>query len=72
MWNICTINDIFNVVRQNFTKHASVNVLQSIPVVINGIRCGQADAVAKALEDISQSIQEMTDRLKLMHGTVVT
>ncbi|XP_076020807.1 indoleamine 2,3-dioxygenase 1 isoform X2 [Genypterus blacodes] len=49
---------------------AAAPALRSIPVVINGVRCGQADAVAKGLEDISQSIQEMTDRLKLMHEYV--
>lgn len=41
---------------------------QNIPAVINGVRCGDTEAVAGALEDISQSIQDMTDALKLMHG----
>ncbi|XP_071780767.1 indoleamine 2,3-dioxygenase 1 [Centroberyx gerrardi] len=45
---------------------AAVPALRSIPIVINGVRCGDAEAVAKALEDISQSIQDMTDALKLM------
>lgn len=42
--------------------------LQNIPVVINGIKCSDTEAVARALELISQSIQDMTDALKLMHG----
>lgn len=37
-------------------------------MVINGVRCGDTEAVAKALEKISQSIQDMNDALKLMHG----
>lgn len=43
-------------------------MLQNIPTVISGVRCGDAEAVARALEGISQSLQEMTDALKLMHG----
>ncbi|XP_042276690.1 indoleamine 2,3-dioxygenase 1 [Thunnus maccoyii] len=46
---------------------AAVPALRSIPIVIDGVRCGDTDAVAKALEDISQSIQDMTEALKLMH-----
>ncbi|XP_018525289.1 indoleamine 2,3-dioxygenase 1 [Lates calcarifer] len=46
---------------------AAVPALRSIPNVINGVRCGDTEAVARALEDISQSIQDMTDALKLMH-----
>ena len=37
--------------------------------MINGVRCGDTDSVAKALEDISQSIQDMTEAFKLMHGS---
>ncbi|TNN74303.1 Indoleamine 2,3-dioxygenase 2 [Liparis tanakae] len=40
---------------------------RNIPTVINGVRCGDSEAVARALEDISQSIQDMTDKFKLMH-----
>ncbi|GLD66840.1 indoleamine 2,3-dioxygenase 2-like protein, partial [Lates japonicus] len=46
---------------------AAVPALRGIPTVINGVRCGDTEAVARALEDISQSIQDMTDALKLMH-----
>ncbi|KAM8760435.1 indoleamine 2,3-dioxygenase 1 [Acanthopagrus schlegelii] len=46
---------------------AAVPALRNIPAVINGVRCGDTEAVARALEDISQSIQDMTDALKLMH-----
>lgn len=42
--------------------------MQNIPIVINGVRCGDTEAVARALDDISQSIHDMTDALKLMHG----
>ncbi|MED6246496.1 hypothetical protein ATANTOWER_018825 [Ataeniobius toweri] len=47
---------------------AAVPAIRSIPTVINGVRCGHMEAVAKALENISQSIQDMNDALKLMHG----
>lgn len=43
-------------------------MLQNIPVVINGVRRGDTETVARALEDISQSIQDMIDALKLMQG----
>ncbi|XP_047237501.1 indoleamine 2,3-dioxygenase 2-like [Girardinichthys multiradiatus] len=46
---------------------AAVPAIRSIPTVINGVRCGHMEAVAKALENISQSIQDMNDALKLMH-----
>lgn len=46
---------------------AAVPALRNIPAVINGVRCGDTEAVAKALEEISQSIQDMTDTFKLMH-----
>ncbi|XP_072244276.1 indoleamine 2,3-dioxygenase 1 [Leuresthes tenuis] len=46
---------------------AAVPALKSIPVVINGVRCSDTEAVARGLENISQSIQDMTDALKLMH-----
>ncbi|XP_069555906.1 indoleamine 2,3-dioxygenase 1 isoform X2 [Brachyistius frenatus] len=45
---------------------AAVPALRSIPTVVNGVRCGDTEAVARALEDISHSIQDMTDALKLM------
>lgn len=44
------------------------SVFQNIPVVINGVRRGDTEAVAGGLEAISQSIQDMTEALKLMHG----
>lgn len=44
------------------------SVFQNIPVVINGVRRGDTEAVAGGLETISQSIQDMTEALKLMHG----
>lgn len=47
---------------------ATGTILQNIPIVINCARCGDTEAVAKALEQISQSIQDMTDALKLMQG----
>ncbi|XP_044053930.1 indoleamine 2,3-dioxygenase 1 [Siniperca chuatsi] len=46
---------------------AAVPALRNIPIVINGVRSGDTEAVARALEDISQSLQDMTDALKLMH-----
>ncbi|XP_038559968.1 indoleamine 2,3-dioxygenase 1 isoform X1 [Micropterus salmoides] len=46
---------------------AALPALRNIPTVINGVRCGDTEAVARALEDISQSLQDMTDALKLMH-----
>lgn len=46
------------------------SLLQNIPAVINGVRYGDTEAVAGALDAISQSIQDMTDALKLMHGEV--
>lgn len=45
-------------------------MLQNIPAVMNGVRSGDTEAVAGALDAISQSIQDMTDALKLMHGEV--
>ncbi|XP_037536441.1 indoleamine 2,3-dioxygenase 1 [Nematolebias whitei] len=47
-------------------ERAAIPAIRSIPSVINGIRCGDTDAVVRALEDISQSIQDMNDALKLM------
>ena len=47
----------------------SYSAFQSIPVVINGVRDGDVTAVTRALEDISQGIKDMTDKLKLLHGT---
>ncbi|KAK5910322.1 hypothetical protein CesoFtcFv8_004167 [Champsocephalus esox] len=49
---------------------AAVPALRNIPTVINGVRCGDTEAVAAALEEISQSMQDMTDALKLMHDYV--
>ncbi|XP_019740982.1 indoleamine 2,3-dioxygenase 1 isoform X1 [Hippocampus comes] len=46
---------------------AAIPALRSIPKVINGVRCGDTNAVAKALRDISQSIESMVDCLKQMH-----
>ncbi|XP_076586197.1 indoleamine 2,3-dioxygenase 1 [Chaetodon auriga] len=46
---------------------AAVPALRNIATVINGVRSGDTQAVAGALEGISQSIQDMTDALKLMH-----
>ncbi|KAI3371913.1 hypothetical protein L3Q82_006786 [Scortum barcoo] len=51
---------------------AAVPALRNIPTVINGVRCGDTEGVARALENISQSIQDMTDALKLMHGAFLT
>ncbi|XP_054467324.1 indoleamine 2,3-dioxygenase 1 [Anoplopoma fimbria] len=45
---------------------AAVTALRNIPTVINGVRVGDTETVARALEDISQSIQDMKDKLKLM------
>ncbi|KAK0152161.1 Indoleamine 2,3-dioxygenase 2 [Merluccius polli] len=46
---------------------AAVPALRSIPTVINGVRRGDGEAVAGALEVIQQSLQDMTHALKLMH-----
>ncbi|XP_023273971.1 indoleamine 2,3-dioxygenase 2-like [Seriola lalandi dorsalis] len=45
---------------------AAVPALRSIPTVVNGVGCGDTEAVARALENISQSMEDMTDALKLM------
>ncbi|XP_054629628.1 indoleamine 2,3-dioxygenase 1 [Dunckerocampus dactyliophorus] len=45
---------------------AAIPALRNIPKVINGARCGDSKAVATALEEISQSIDSMAVRLKLM------
>ncbi|XP_054628597.1 indoleamine 2,3-dioxygenase 2-like [Dunckerocampus dactyliophorus] len=45
---------------------AAIPALRSIPKVINGARCGDSKAVATALEEISQSIDSMAVRLKLV------
>ncbi|XP_055775665.1 indoleamine 2,3-dioxygenase 2-like isoform X2 [Salvelinus fontinalis] len=39
----------------------------SIPLVINGVQCSDAETVTRALEEFSQAMQGMTDALKLMH-----
>lgn len=46
---------------------AAVPALRNLPAVINGVRYGDTEAVATALERISQSMQDMTDTFKLMH-----
>ncbi|KAJ3604322.1 hypothetical protein NHX12_029063 [Muraenolepis orangiensis] len=46
---------------------AAVPALRSIPTVVNGVRRGDRQAVAAALEVIQQSLQDMTDALKLIH-----
>ncbi|XP_067084597.1 indoleamine 2,3-dioxygenase 1 [Osmerus mordax] len=48
-------------------EKAAVPALTRIPVVINGVRDGDVKTVTRALEDISQGIKDMTDKLKLMH-----
>lgn len=48
-------------------EKAAAPALRNIPIVINGVRCGDTEAVTRALEEISQSIQDMTAALKLMH-----
>ncbi|XP_005457512.1 indoleamine 2,3-dioxygenase 1 [Oreochromis niloticus] len=45
---------------------AGVPAVKNIPTVINGVRCGDTEAVARGLEIISRSIEDMTDALKLM------
>ncbi|XP_077378388.1 indoleamine 2,3-dioxygenase 1 isoform X2 [Festucalex cinctus] len=49
---------------------AAIPALRSIPQVINGLRCGDTEAVAKGLQDISQSIDSMAECLRLMHEHV--
>lgn len=73
---MCSMNSNVFQKSQTYTKWGKSKkiieaepVLQSIPIVINGVRCGDTEAVAKALEDISQSIQDMTEALKLMQGS---
>lgn len=46
---------------------AAVPALKSIPAVVGGVSCGDSEAVARALGDISKSLQDMTDALKQMH-----
>ncbi|CAB1319759.1 unnamed protein product [Coregonus sp. 'balchen'] len=50
---------------------AAVPAIKSIPVVINGVQCGDAETVTRALEESSQAMQGMTDALKLMHAGLV-
>ncbi|XP_030593273.1 indoleamine 2,3-dioxygenase 1 [Archocentrus centrarchus] len=45
---------------------AGVPAVRSIPTVINGVRCSDTEAVARGLEIISKSIEDMTDALRLM------
>ncbi|KAM3868279.1 indoleamine 2,3-dioxygenase 1 [Diretmus argenteus] len=49
---------------------AAVPALRSIPIVINGVRCCDVESVAKALEDISQSMEDMRDALQLINKHV--
>lgn len=51
-------------------EKAAAPALRNIPIVINGVRYDDTEAVTRALEEISQSIQDMTDALKLMHAYV--
>ncbi|XP_014027437.1 indoleamine 2,3-dioxygenase 2 [Salmo salar] len=46
---------------------AAVPAIKSIPLVINGVQCGDVETVTRALEEFSQAMQGMTDALKLMH-----
>lgn len=46
---------------------AGIPALKSIPTVFRGVSCGHTEAVAQALHNISKSIHEMTEALKLMH-----
>uniref|UniRef100_A0A4W5MS28 Indoleamine 2,3-dioxygenase 1 n=1 Tax=Hucho hucho TaxID=62062 RepID=A0A4W5MS28_9TELE len=46
---------------------AAVPAINSIPLVINGVQCGDTETVTRALEEFSQAMQGMTDALKLMH-----
>ncbi|XP_035591872.1 indoleamine 2,3-dioxygenase 2-like isoform X5 [Oncorhynchus keta] len=49
---------------------AAVPAIKSIPLVINGVQCGDAETVISALEEISQAMEGMTDALKLLHAYV--
>ncbi|KAL0979441.1 hypothetical protein UPYG_G00185080 [Umbra pygmaea] len=49
---------------------AAVPAIRTIPLVINGVQSGDAETVTRALEEMSQGIQDMTDTLKLMHANV--
>lgn len=51
-------------------EQAAVPAMRSIPIVINGVRRRDPEAVADALDAISQSMQDMTDALKMMHEYV--
>ncbi|KAJ0067463.1 hypothetical protein NL108_007928, partial [Boleophthalmus pectinirostris] len=46
---------------------AAIPALKSIPQVFRGVSCGHTEAVARALQDISKSIHDMTEAFKLMH-----
>ncbi|TNM90144.1 hypothetical protein fugu_004378 [Takifugu bimaculatus] len=46
---------------------AAASGIWNIPTVINGVRNGNAAAVAGALEAIGRSLQDMKDALQLMH-----
>ncbi|XP_077417772.1 indoleamine 2,3-dioxygenase 1 [Vanacampus margaritifer] len=49
---------------------AAIPALRSIPQVISGVRCGDAEAVAEGLQNISQSIDSMAECLTLVHAHV--
>ncbi|KAJ8285916.1 hypothetical protein GJAV_G00032450 [Gymnothorax javanicus] len=51
-------------------EKAAVPGLKAIPLVINGMRCGDVSMVTKALEDIAQALNNMMEALKLMHKYV--
>lgn len=46
---------------------AAVPGLKSIPTVLSGVSCGDTEVVTRALLEISQSLHDMTEALKLMH-----
>nr|XP_061811530.1 indoleamine 2,3-dioxygenase 2-like [Nerophis lumbriciformis] len=48
-------------------ERAAIPALRSIPKVINGVRSGDIEAVVEALGDISYSLSNMAESLRLMH-----
>lgn len=68
-YNYGLINCTIKVTFQKLQTSQCGHVLQSIPTVISGVRCGDPEAVGRGLEGISQSIQDMIDALKLMQGS---
>ncbi|XP_064203462.1 indoleamine 2,3-dioxygenase 1 isoform X1 [Anguilla rostrata] len=51
-------------------EKAAVPAVKAIPMVINGVRRGDASTVTRALEDIAQSMSSMTEAIKLLHKYV--